>query len=105
MYLGYRYNSPNLNCGGLLCPSSVDLQALLSILLFKDTQHHNKPHVHVYYGEYEASIGIDGELLAGSLPRRQMKIVVGWLALHEEEVYAAWNKAVQGQHFDKVRPM
>ena len=20
-------------------------------LLFKDTQHHNKPHVHVYYGE------------------------------------------------------
>lgn len=39
-------------------------------MLFRDTAHHNKPHVHVYYGEYEASIGIDGELLAGSLPRK-----------------------------------
>lgn len=74
-------------------------------LLFRDTQHHNKPHVHVYYGEFEASVGVDGELLAGSLPRRQMKIVVGWLALHEEEVYAAWNKAVQGEHFDRIEPM
>ncbi len=74
-------------------------------MLFKDTKHHNKPHVHVYYGEFEASVGVDGELLAGSLPRKQMKIVVGWLALHEEEVYAAWNRAVQGEHFDKVDPM
>ena len=62
-------------------------------------------HVHVYYGEYEASVGVDGELLAGSLPRRQLKIVVGWLALHEEEVYAAWNRAVQGEHFDRIPGM
>lgn len=37
-------------------------------MLFNDTAQHNKPHVHVYYGEYQASVGIDGELLAGSLP-------------------------------------
>ena len=48
---------------------------------------------------------MDGELLAGSLPRRQLKIVVGWLALHEEEVYAAWNRAVQCEHFDKIPGM
>lgn len=39
-------------------------------LLFNDTVQHNKPHVHVYYGEYEASIGIDGEMLAGALPSK-----------------------------------
>ncbi len=32
-------------------------------LQFKDIQHHNKPHVHVYYGDYSASVGIDGILL------------------------------------------
>jgi hypothetical protein len=74
-------------------------------MLFMDTQQHNKPHVHVYYGEYEATIGIDGELLAGSLPRKQLKIVVGWLAFHEEEVYKAWNLAVKGEHFEKIAPM
>ena len=74
-------------------------------MLFKDTQQHNKPHVHVYYGEYEASVGIDGELLAGSLPLKQLKIVVGWLAHNEDAAYAAWNIAVQGLHFDKIEPM
>ena len=74
-------------------------------MLFYDTRQHNKPHVHVFYGEYEAAIGNDGELLAGSIPRKQLKIITGWLAFHEEEVYAAWNKAVQGEHFEKIPPM
>lgn len=74
-------------------------------MLFYDTRQHNKPHVHVFYGDYEAAIGIDGELLAGSIPRKQLKIITGWLAFHEEEVYAAWNKAVQGEHFEKITPM
>ena len=37
-------------------------------MLFHDTVQHNKPHVHVYYGEYEASVALDGELLEGKLP-------------------------------------
>ena len=45
---------------------------------------------------------MDGELLIGSLPQKQMKILVGWLAFHEEEVYAAWELAVQGKHFNKI---
>lgn len=74
-------------------------------MLFYDTRQHNKPHVHVFYGDYEAAIGIDGELLAGSIPRKQLKIITGWRAFHEEEVYAAWNKDVQGEHFEKITPM
>lgn len=85
-------------------PELSRFAGIIIYLLFKDTKQHNKPHVHAYYGEYEAAISIDGELLAGSMPRKQMKIIVGWLALHEEEVYAAWNNAVQGQHFEKIEP-
>ncbi len=74
-------------------------------LLFMDTSKHHKPHVHVFYGEHEASVAVDGELLAGSLPERQYRIVVGWLALHEDEVYRAWNNAVRGIAFDKIKPL
>jgi len=28
-----------------------------------------------------------------------------WLALHEEEAYAAWNKAVRGEAFEKIKPL
>ena len=48
-------------------------------------------------------VGVDGELLAGGLPVREMKILVGSLACHEEEVYAAWNNAVQGMPFEKIK--
>jgi len=34
-----------------------------------------------------------------------MKMVVGWLAFHEEEAYAAWNKAVRGERFEKIKPL
>ena len=74
-------------------------------LLFRDVGKHNRPHVHVHYGEYKAVIAIDGKLLAGSLPKKQMKIVIGWLALHEEEAYKAWNLAVEGNDFDKIPPL
>lgn len=77
----------------------------MSKLLYNDTAQHNKPHVRVFYGEYKASIGVDGELLAGSLPVRQLKMVVGWLAFHEEEVYGAWNQAVRGVPFEKIKPL
>ena len=31
-------------------------------MIFKDNEKHHKPHVHVYYGEYEASVALDGEM-------------------------------------------
>ena len=74
-------------------------------MIFKDDSQHHKPHVHVYYNEYEASVGLDGELLAGSIPVKQLKLVLAWLAIHEDELYSAWNKAVQGKPFEKIEPL
>ncbi|MGM9611315.1 MAG: DUF4160 domain-containing protein, partial [Candidatus Woodwardiibium sp.] len=53
----------------------------------------------------EASVGIDGELLAGSIPAKQFKLVLAWLAIHEDELYLAWNKAVRGIPFGKIEPL
>lgn len=83
-------------------PELARFMGIIISMRFNDTGTHNKPHVHVTYGEYSASLGIDGELLAGSLPARQLKIVIGWLAMHEEEVYAAWNNAVSGKTVSRI---
>jgi len=74
-------------------------------MIYQDNVQHHKPHFHVYYGEYEASIGIDGELLAGSLPVKQLKLVQAWTLIHEDELYAAWNNAVRGAPFGKIEPL
>mgnify|MGYP005781106371 CR=1 FL=1 len=51
---------------------------------------HNKPHIHVRYNEYEMTISIKGEKLNGNIPKKQKKLVDAWIALHEEELEAAW---------------
>lgn len=77
---------------------------LLKCILMIHNKHH-KPHIHAFYGDYEAVVAVDGDLLAGSIPAKQLKIIIGWLAIHEEEVYKAWNNAVRGEHFDKINPL
>lgn len=54
-------------------PELSRFEGMVIKMLFNDTVQHNKPHVHVTYGEYKASVGIDGELLAGSLPQNSLK--------------------------------
>ncbi len=74
-------------------------------MIFSDTQQHHKPHIHAMYGEHQAAIGIDGELLAGYMPQKQLKLIVAWLTIHENELYQAWNKAVRDMPFDKIEPL
>lgn len=86
-------------------PELSRFDGMIVRMLFADTRQHNKPHVHVYCGEYEASVGLDGELLAGYLPAKKFTVLQAWLILREEEVYAAWNNAVRSIPFDKVPPI
>ena len=74
-------------------------------LLFNDDEQHHKPHVHVKYGEYSAAISFDGEVLAGRIPVKQYRILSAWLAIHEDELYEAWNLAVAGKPFERIDPL
>jgi hypothetical protein len=86
-------------------PEISRFEGIIIKMLFNDNDKHHKPHIHVYYGEYRASIGIDGEFLEGNLPVKQARLVLGWITLHEDELYIAWNNAVRGRTFDKIKPL
>ena len=34
-----------------------------------------------------------------------LRLVLAWIVLHEEELYAAWNKAVRNLPIDKIEPL
>lgn len=74
-------------------------------MFFDDDSQHHKPHFHVTYAENEAVVAVDGELLAGHLPARQFKLVQAWAAIHEDELYAAWNRAVRSLPPEKIEPL
>lgn len=72
---------------------------------FNDVGQHYKPHIHVQYAEYNAVIALDGDLLSGSIPVKQLRLVEAWMTIHEEELYKAWNDAVRSIPFSKIDPL
>lgn len=72
-----------------------------------DNKHHNLPHIHARYAEFEASINIgDGEVLAGELPRKQLRFLVqAWVELHRDELMADWELSVSNESPYKIAPL
>ena len=71
-----------------------------------DNRHHNLPHIHARYAEFEASISvIDGEILAGNLPRKQLRLVQAWIELRRDELMADWELAINGEKPYKIDPL
>ncbi len=66
---------------------------------------HNKPHVHALYGDNEIIVGIDGDVLEGSFPKKQMKLLLAWMAIHEEELQANWRLLSNGDGYFKIEPL
>lgn len=69
-----------------------------------DNKRHDLPHIHAKYAEPEASVSI-GEILAGDLPRKQLRLVQAWIELHRDEVLADWDLAVGGENPYKIDPL
>ena len=58
---------------------------------------HLLPHFHVYYGEHLASFMITPPgLLEGELPRTQLRLVLAWAELHNDELVENWSRVQQG---------
>lgn len=71
-----------------------------------DNKHHHLPHIHAQYADFEASIDIpDGNVLSGSLPRKQLRLVQAWIELHNDELMADWTLAISGELPYKIEPL
>ena len=67
---------------------------------------HHSPHFHAYHGDDEAAYGLDPiELLAGSLPRRQARLVEAWAELHQLELVADWGRLQAGSQPLPIDPL
>lgn len=67
---------------------------------------HHRPHFHAYYQEAVAIYGIDQlELITGSLPRRQQRLVEAWAELHQQELIEDWGRLQEGQRPLPIEPL
>ena len=67
---------------------------------------HHRPHFHAYYQEHASVFGIEViEPLAGSLPRRQERLVLAWAEIHQEELLEAWSRLQSGRLPERIEPL
>jgi hypothetical protein len=67
---------------------------------------HHAPHFHAYYQDAVAVYNIAPvELIAGSLPRRQQRLVEAWAELHQTELTADWERLQAGRRPLPIEPL
>lgn len=67
---------------------------------------HHSPHFHAYYQNHVAIYLIDTvDLISGSLPRKQQRLVEAWAELHQGELMENWERLQSGQFPYKITPL
>jgi hypothetical protein len=77
----------------------------ITITMHWDEPHHRTPHFHAVYGEHEASLDLAGEVIAGSIPKGQLRLVQAWAVLHAEELQADWDLAASEKPLNPIDPL
>ena len=67
---------------------------------------HHVPHFHAYYQNGVGIYSLDPiELIAGSLPRRQHRLVEAWAELHQVELASDWQLLQDGRKPTPILPL
>ena len=67
---------------------------------------HRPPHFHAEYAGEDIVIAInDIEPLAGQIPSKQQKMLLGWAALHQDELLENWVLASKGEPTFSIEPL
>lgn len=76
------------------------------IRMYCSPKEHNPPHFHAYYNNSVAIIDINTcELTEGSLPKKQLKLVLAWAEIHKEDLLANWSLAMNSELPFKITPL
>ncbi len=76
------------------------------IKIYMNWREHQPPHFHAKYGDNEVLVSIqDLEVIEGSIPSKQLKMLLGWAAFHQEELMENWQLAENKQELFAIEPL
>jgi len=76
------------------------------IRMYYAPKEHNPPHIHVFYQDLKAVVDINTfEVLEGQIPPKQLRLVVAWVEIHNEELQADWKLCQNGEKPFSIEPL
>lgn len=75
-------------------------------MFVEPSERHHTAHFHAYYQEHVAVVSITPvQVIAGSLPQRQQRLVEAWAELHQDELLADWQLLLAGRRPAPIQPL
>ncbi|TAF77659.1 MAG: DUF4160 domain-containing protein [Bacteroidetes bacterium] len=66
-------------------------------MFYYDNKEHSLPHIHIEYQDFKATLSIEtSEILSGHFPPSKLKLVLAWIEIHRDELFADWKLAIEG---------
>lgn len=83
-----------------------EISLFLGIRITMYWNDHMPPHFHAQYAEHKAAVSIlDGTVIEGGLPNRQLKYVLAWAELHKDELMQNWELGRDNKDFQSIDPL
>ena len=79
---------------------------LLRITITMYFDDHDPPHFHARHATGRAKVEIESlEIMDSTLERRQLRFVLAWAELHQDELLANWRRARAGETLEGIEPL
>ncbi|MDI9496156.1 MAG: DUF4160 domain-containing protein [Bacillota bacterium] len=76
------------------------------VRMYKESNlQHNLPHIHAEYNNQFVVVDLDGNVLEGELPVKKLRMLLTWMDIHQEELYANWNTLNKDGEYFKIDPL
>lgn len=79
---------------------------LNGVKIYMNYNEHLPPHFHAQYGEYTCAITIEGvQILAGTMPTKQLKMIIKWANFYQQELKREWKLAEEQKELFPINPL
>lgn len=83
-----------------------EISLFYGIRITMNWDEHNPPHFHVEYAEFKASVSIlECVVIKGAIPNRQLKMVLAWAVIHQDELMQNWELARMKKTLNRINPL
>lgn len=71
---------------------------------FDNSNEYNRAHFYADYKDYSIVVDIaEYEVIEGYMPRRQLNMILGWCALHEDKIMQNWALMTEGLELEQIK--
>ena len=63
------------------------------------------PHIHAFYEDKKAKVGLDKQVISGWLPPTGLEMVQEWVSMHQGELQEAWKRCSRREYPTPIVPL